>query len=159
MRSHFYGLEIAKSALQAHQAAINVTGHNISNSSTVGYSRQVPHFTQKINTPAGIFVPSQLKSLGAGVGIDDILRVRDTFIDIQIRQESRTMAYWKIIDDGLEQIEVIFSEPREGGLTQVLDRFWNAWQDLSKFPESDATRALVAETADILSGAFHHVSD
>ncbi|HSV31409.1 MAG TPA: flagellar hook-associated protein FlgK [Atribacteraceae bacterium] len=159
MRSQFYGLEAARSALQAHQAAINVTGHNIANSNTTGYTRQVPDLQQRITSPIGLFVPPHFKSLGSGVGIADIRRSRDRFIDIQIRQEARTGSFWKTIDEGLGQIEVIFSEPNDGGLSKVFDRFWNTWQDLSKYPESEATRALVIETADMLAGAFGHISD
>ena len=156
MSNAFFGLEIAKKALQAQQAAMDVTGHNIANSNTVGYTRQSPKFTQETVSSGGLFVLPHLRNLGAGVSITEVQRLRDKFIDLQIRQESRTASYWKTVDDGLAQIEVIFGEPQEGALSEIFDRFWNTWQELAKSPESQAARALVAETANLLSTAFNH---
>ncbi|MBC7216850.1 MAG: flagellar hook-associated protein FlgK [Candidatus Caldatribacterium sp.] len=157
MRTIFLGLEIARKALQTHQAAMNVTAHNIANANTVGYTRQVPHLVQETVPLSGLFVPPHLKNIGLGVDVDEIRRMRDKFIDLQIRQESRTGAYWNTIDQGLEQIEVIFGEPsEESGLSQIFDRFWNTWQELAKFPESQASRVLVAETGSLLAQALNH---
>lgn len=157
MRTIFLGLEIARKALQTHQAAMNVTAHNIANANTVGYTRQVPHLVQETVPLSGLFVPPHLKNVGLGVDVDAIQRMRDRFIDLQIRQESRTGAYWNAIDKGLEQIEVIFGEPNEeSGLSQIFDRFWNTWQELAKNPESQASRVLVAETGNLLAQALNH---
>ena len=156
MSNAFFGLEIAKRALQAQQVAMDVTGHNIANSNTVGYTRQSPKFSQETVSSGGLFVLPHLRNLGAGVSVNEVQRLRDKFIDLQIRQESRTASYWKTIDEGLEQIEVIFGEPQEGALSEIFDRFWNTWQELAKSPESQAARALVAETANLLSTAFNH---
>lgn len=157
MRTIFLGLEIARKALQTHQAAMNVTAHNIANANTVGYTRQVPHLSQETIPLSGLFVPPHLKNIGLGVDVDAIRRMRDRFVDLQIRQESRTGAYWNTIDKGLEQVEVIFGEPsEESGLSQIFDRFWNTWQELAKSPESQASRVLVAETGNLLAQALNH---
>ena len=74
---------------------------------------------------------------------------------MQIRQESRTASYWKTIDEGLEQIEVIFENRKK----ELCRRFLTALEyleELAKSPESQAARALVAETANLLSTAFNH---
>jgi flagellar hook-associated protein 1 FlgK len=154
MRSAFYGLEIAKKALQAQQVAMDIAGHNIANANTVGYTRQLPKFTQQTNPIGGLFVPPHLKNLGSGVLVDEIRRIRDRYLDLQLRQESRSATYWETIDKGLEQIEVIFGEPNEGGLSKVFDNFWNTWQELAKSPESSAARSLVLEAGDLLAKAF-----
>ena len=156
MRTIFLGLEIARKALQAHQAAMNVTSHNIANANTPGYTRQVPHLLQETVPLSGLFVPPHLKNIGLGTDVDEIRRMRDKFLDLQIRQESRTGAYWNTIDKGLEQVEVIFGEPGESGLSQIFDRFWNTWQELAKSPESQASRVLVAETGSLLAQALNH---
>ncbi len=54
---------------------------------------------------------------------------------------------------------MIFGEPQEGALSEIFDRFWNTWQELAKSPESQAARALVAETANLLSTAFNHTDN
>ncbi|MGQ9472933.1 MAG: flagellar hook-associated protein FlgK [Candidatus Caldatribacteriaceae bacterium] len=155
MPSEFYGLEIAKRTLQAQQVAMNISGHNIANSNTVGYTRQVPRFTQQTTASIGLFTLPYLKNLGSGVLIDEVQRIRDRYIDLQIRQESRRESYWKTMDDGLEQIELIFGEPSESGLSRIFDSFWNTWQELAAAPESSAARTLTLETADLLAKAFN----
>lgn len=155
MPSEFYGLEIAKKTLQAQQVAMDITGHNIANSNTVGYTRQVPRFTQQATASIGVFTLPYLKNLGSGVLIDEVQRIRDRYIDLQIRQESRRETYWEAMDSGLEQIELIFGEPAESGLSGIFDSFWNTWQELAVAPESYAARVLTLETADLLTRAFN----
>ena len=62
MRSTWHGLETAKRALFANQAALNTTGHNIANSSTPGYSRQRANF----ETTASLEYPGLTRSVEAG---------------------------------------------------------------------------------------------
>ncbi|WP_162868691.1 flagellar basal body protein, partial [Klebsiella pneumoniae] len=45
MPSTFHSIETAKRSLFTQSAALNTTGHNISNANTAGYSRQVVHMT------------------------------------------------------------------------------------------------------------------
>lgn len=155
MGSEFYGLEIAKKTLQAQQLAMNISGHNIANSNTVGYTRQVPKFTQQTSTPVGLFTLPYIKNISSGVVLEEVQRIRDRYLDLQIRQESRRAAYWEAMDEGLGQIELIFGEPGESGLSSIFDSFWNTWQELAAAPESSAARVLVSETANLLAGAFN----
>ena len=46
MPGTFFGLEIGRRGLQTHQRALDVTGHNLANASTEGYTRQEAVFTQ-----------------------------------------------------------------------------------------------------------------
>ena len=74
--STFFGLNIARLGMQAQQKGLEVTGHNIANANTEGYSRQVAHMTP---TPA---IPYAFKGmLGTGVVVDEIKRIRDLFLD------------------------------------------------------------------------------
>ncbi|MGC8778081.1 MAG: flagellar hook-associated protein FlgK [Candidatus Caldatribacteriaceae bacterium] len=155
MGSEFYGLEIAKKTLQAQQLAMNISGHNIANSNTVGYTRQVPKFVQQTSSPIGFFTLPYIKNVSSGVTLEEVQRIRDRYIDLQIRQESRRGAYWTALDKGLEQIELIFGEPDESGLSGIFDSFWNTWQELAAAPESSAARVLVSETANLLAKAFN----
>ncbi len=155
MRNSFYGLEIAKKALQSQQVAMHITGHNIANANTVGYTRQVPQFTQQTTSTIGLFLPLHLKNLGSGVLVEEVKRIRDQYLDLQIRQESRAGAYWRAVDQGLEQIEIIFGEPGESALSSIFDTFWNTWQELATSPESSAARALVVENGDLLAKALN----
>jgi len=157
MRTTFFGFEIARRALQAHQQALEVTGHNIANANTDGYTRQqaVLGATEPFPMPA-YNRPLITGQMGTGVRVEMISRMRDAFIDSQIREQNLTLGQWEAKESSLQQVEVIFNEPSEGGLGNLFSQFWGAWQDLSKYPESLVTRATVREEGVTLANAINH---
>lgn len=156
MPGTFFGIETAKRALWATQTALDTTGHNISNANTPGYSRQVANLvaTEPYAMP-GFTRTGEPQQLGTGVMVASVDRMRDVFLDWQLRQETQTKGYWQSMNTGLNQVELILDEPSESGLRGVLDEFWSALQDLSKQPESLAVRAVVREKAQTLTELFH----
>lgn len=153
--SNLLSLEIGKRAIMTSQTALSITGHNISNANTEGYSRQVANLvaTRPYYTPS-LTNSSRIGQLGTGVEIASITRMRDAFLDGQIRNELKTTGYWSSIQDTLSQIEVILNEPTDNGLRGVMDQFWEAWQDLAANPESESVRAVVAERGSAMADAF-----
>ena len=157
MRSTFAGLQMGLRALQAHQMGLNVTGHNIANANTEGYSRQRvnlvpsnPYTVPAFNKPLS---PGQI---GTGVQVAEIVRMRDDFIEMQLRLESQTTGHWQVLMDGYEQIEMIFNEPSDTGISTMLTDFWKAWQQLSLTPSDLAARAVVRQTGALLADAIRH---
>ncbi len=152
------GLETGKRAIVVQQLALQTTGHNISNANTVGYTRQMVNMeaARPFCTP-GIPSSSGVGQIGTGVAAGSINRIRDEFIDLQIRKESRSLGYWDTILDGMEQIEIIIKEPSDTGLRSVMDQFWQAWQDLTVNPESEAVRSVVVERGTALAETFNHM--
>lgn len=153
----FFGINIGVKALRAQQTAISVTGHNIANANTSGYSRQVANMQAGFAIP----VPSNNRwkgagQLGTGVEISEVKRIRDHFIDWQIRAESGVLNEWQTRHDTLSQIETVFLEPSATGISTLMSAFWNSWQELSKFPESSPVRTTVKETGIALAEAFRH---
>lgn len=157
MRSAFFGLEIAKRSLFTHQHSLNVTGHNIANANTEGYSRQrgihaatYPQFSYSLNRPtfAGI--------TGTGVEMQEIRRMRDQFIDRDFRNENQIFGEWETKRDILQKIEYIFNEPSDSGIRSVLDEFWNSFQELSKNPENPTVRAVVHQRGIALAKTINH---
>lgn len=153
----FGGLEIGKRSIMTHQAALNVTGHNVASVNTPGYTRQSPNIvtTRPWHTPM-LTGNSQVGQFGTGVDVASIDRLRDTFLDGQIRQENRTAGYWTSMQESLARIEVILNEPSKTGLRGVMDQFWESWQDLSANPESEAVRSVVAQRGLTVAEAFRH---
>jgi len=151
------GIEIGKRSIVTQQVALDVTGHNIANANTTGYTRQAANVvtTNPWHTPM-MTGNAKVGQLGTGVEVTDIQRYRDSFIDGQIRNETRTQGYWTQMQEGLTQIEGILNEPNEDGLRGVMDNYWKAWQDLSASPESVSARSVVAERAMSMCESFNH---
>lgn len=160
MRSTFQGLETARRGMFTQQTALQVTGHNISNANTPGYTRQRVNFTQTEPYPAAAMnrpnIPGQM---GTGVQAGTIQRVREGFLDTQFREENNKFGYWNTRSEALAKMEDIMNEPSENGLSKTLDRFWQSLQDLSVNPEDDGARSVVRQRGVAVSETFNYLSN
>lgn len=157
MLSTFFGLETAQRALQAQQAALDVTGNNISNANTSGYTRQIVNL--KTTDPLTVQGLGQAIQVGTGVTVGEITRTRDAFLDSQYRARSSQAGYWAERQDSLQQVEATLNEPSDSGLQSSLAQFWNAWSDLANNPESTAARTVVTERAIGLTDSLHNLAE
>lgn len=156
MSSTFFGLELSRRALASQQAALNITGHNIANANTPGYTRQIANLTA--TTPDTIPIAGRNLSLGSGVTLDTITRARDAFVDRQFRGETSKQQYWTAKQDSLTKVEDVLNEPSDYSLSNDMNQLWVAWSDLSKGPENSGARSVVKERAQTLIDSFHAIS-
>lgn len=156
MGSTFFGLELSRRALASQQAALNVTGHNIANANTQGYTRQIANLvTTTPETTAGF---GRNLTVGTGVTLDTITRARDAFVDRQFRWETSKQQYWTAKQDSLTKVEDVLNEPSDNSLSNDLNQFWVAWSDLSKDPQNAGARAVVKERALTLTDSLHAIA-
>jgi flagellar hook-associated protein 1 FlgK len=143
--SSFTGLSIVIKGLYAQQRALDVTGHNIANVNTEGYARQ----RAVMETAQPAQVPGGRGMLGRGVEIQQIERIRNTFLDVKFWGENTVLGEWSSKSQLLTEIEMVFNEPSDAGLNTVIDNFFSALQDLSNGEKaSDLTvRETVRQTA------------
>jgi flagellar hook-associated protein 1 FlgK len=159
--STFHGIELLKRALFANEALINTTGHNISNANTPGYSRQQVQLTEY----APIFTPDGTRAvtagqMGTGVDMTDITRVRNVFLDQQYRNNNSTLQQWTQIQTELNQIQAVFNEPSDTGISTVMSQFFNAWAQLGTPQSADdpSARSVVLQRAEELTNSFNSTS-
>ncbi len=153
--STFFGLNISRLGLQAQQKALEVTAHNIANANTPGYSRQ----TARMVTTTPLPYAGGKGMLGSGVKVAEIARIRDEFLDMQIRKEMQTMGQWTARSQVLDQIEIVFMEPSETGFNAVLSNFFESWQELSLNPEGTPVRAALVEKSNALVNSIKHINE
>lgn len=147
-----YGImSLAGSALLTQQKAINVTGNNIANVNTPGYSRQ--KLILQNQTP----LQSSVGPMGNGVDALSVERVYDRFLGIQINNESENLGRWEAKKGGLEMAEVIFNESGDFGLNKSLSDFWGAWQNLTNDPSGYNERVVVQARSDVMAGNFNRI--
>src|SRR3954453_5085361 len=108
MPSTFLGLETALRGLTADQRSIDTTGHNIANAQTPGYSRQVAELQA---TPALPMYPKG--DLGTGVTGAQYQRIRDPFIDTQLRAQTMRQGFSQVQQSGRNQVEASLAEPSD----------------------------------------------
>jgi len=126
--------------------AINVTGSNIANVNTEGYSRLRPIF-QSVGTKDATSNEEQI-----GVKIAEIQRMYDKFLDSQIVAHESAVGSATARRNLLSQIEGIMNESAGGGINDALSRFWNAWDDLSVNPSGKPQRDILIAAAQGLAG-------
>jgi flagellar hook-associated protein 1 len=141
-------LSVGTSALLAQQRAINVTGNNIANVNTPGYSRQV------LNLQTGTPTESPIGTVAFGVNATDVERVYDRFLGVQLDTETSGLGRWQAQQGMLDRVEVVFDESGGYGLNQALTEFWNGWQDLSMNPSGTVERTVLAGDAQNLADAI-----
>lgn len=136
-------LHIAKEGLLTHQKTIQVTGHNISNANTEGYSRQR---TRLVTAEPVQHLPGQL---GLGVKVAEIKRVVDKFLNNQIYEETETYGRYDTQKAVLEKVEMVFSGEY---FNSLFSKFWNAWEDLANNPQGRGERtSLLGISEEVVS--------
>lgn len=147
MSSTFRGLGIGVSAIFSNQRALDVTGHNISNVNTPGYTRQVISNSSAFYQKLGQSGNGKLMQLGYGVDVQEIKQYRDEFLDKKFKKENTELGYWASRYSSIEELETIFSDNSEDGLQTVMNNFWNSWEHLSKPTGGLTARSMVKENA------------
>lgn len=140
-------LSIGKTSLLANQKALEVTGNNIANVNTPGYSREVPVFGE---------YPSLLMggiAVGNGAYVSQVSRDHDVFLARQLQSKNTSLGEEAGKSAPLAEIESIL-DISENSLAGSIDRFFNAWQDLSEDPGDRVAREAVLQSGTQLAGAF-----
>lgn len=156
MGTSFSGIEMAKRAIASQSEALQTIGHNLSNVNTEGYSRQrvemkatIPLYDPALNREER---PGQI---GQGVETTSITRIRDELLEGRIDAMASGESYWAARDKYVLQLEKAHNEPAELSIRTRMDKFWEAWQDLSLHPDETASRKAVLERGSALTDAIH----
>jgi flagellar hook-associated protein 1 FlgK len=155
--STFSGLNTATTALWAQQRGMDVTGQNIANVNTAGYSRQ----RAELQSVGGNTVPavySVSNQVGQGVNADTVSRIRDGFLESRALTERANSAQRVAESDGLTQIESAFREPGDTGVQSMLSDLWDGWSDVVNHPEDLAARSQLLQRAQTLAAGLRTTS-
>jgi len=145
--------EVGRKGLRGQLFALNVTGNNIANVNTEGFSRRKVNLvtSEPFITYEGIF--------GTGVDAKGVRRYRDALVDRQVRNAYEEVGQQEIKERILKQIETIYNEPAEKGIRGLLSQFFDNFQELANDPENVTTRYNVREQARVLIDALHRIDN
>ncbi len=139
MAGIFYGLEIARRGLTVSQRAITLTGHNVANADTEGYTRQrlviESIYPKTGNRFSGTF------AIGGGADTKCIEQMRSDYLDRQLRGEYSALGQWSTRSEELQFVESILDETSTtGSLSAVLADFYKSISKLTTEPDSSEVR-------------------
>lgn len=143
-RSTFAGFTTATLALAASQRALDVTGQNISNINTDGYTRQRLDLASISPTGHGYFQTQTDCRVGQGVEMTGIIRIRDPFIDIQYRTQLAKVGTIDAQDAALSKVGNIFDETDKEAVRAALNAVVT---QLEKMSQSDSSNQGASDTA------------
>jgi flagellar hook-associated protein 1 FlgK len=148
MSINFSAMEIGRRALNANQLGINITGQNISNVNTPGYTRQRVQLTEAAPTGVSGY------AVGAGVTIAGVRNFRDSFIESRIQTETGIAGRLSAQRDALAPVETALQGTDNGGLQNAINNFFGSFRDLEANPGSVSLRAVVAQRGSAVASAF-----
>ncbi|NNL68313.1 MAG: flagellar hook-associated protein FlgK [Myxococcales bacterium] len=151
MAGLFGVLDVAQRGLAVTQQGIRVSGHNIANVGTPGYSRQ----RQILETTPPVADPSG--NLGTGVEQRSIERITDDFIQSQLLDQGSRAASTDAQARALSLVEQVLNEQQGEGVATALSRLYDAFSDLASTPApgAPAEREAVRSSAEALIQTLH----
>ena len=145
MRSSFSGLEIGKSALVMSQLGLDVTGHNIANVDTKGYTRQrIISTAYDPFASIGRALPVSQALIGQGVKVLIHDQIRSAYLDSRFRIQNSLTTYWQKRTENLSYLESFFDNlNEETSINFSIARFFEAVKVLAEDSVAGETRKLL----------------
>ena len=138
---------IGLSGLKSHQVALSVTGNNVANTNTAGYSRQEAIFVDNPSLFSGAGY------IGQGAAIETIRRLSEDFVIEQVRADTTVYSERSALKVQAESVDNLLASTTTG-LTPSLSRFFQAFQGAADDPTSVPQRQLLLTQAEGLVSRF-----
>lgn len=159
MASTFGILEAAKSGLSVSMENLKITGHNIANVNTTGYTRQRLILSAKeTDNSAYLIRPTSDNTIAQGVEVLDIQQVRSSYLDQQYRDLNADYSCSEYKSQALTYLEGLYNElDKDSGLTTSVEDFFSALNTFSSDTSSKEYRTNVQQQALSMTQNFNNV--
>ncbi len=152
-------IELTRRSFQANTAAINTVGQNIANEQTEGYRRRRIEMRAESINSRGLQIQTPLNtSLGLGVSIQSIDSVRDQLLASSAWEARSGLGAADEEARLLSAVENLLPVNVDGSISDVLNRFWNAWSDLANNPEDIGVRQSLLARGNALTSTLNRVA-
>lgn len=151
-------LNIAQGALSAHEKAISVVSHNVSNMNTEGYHKQRVNFqARNIAGAIGNDPNNQIRANG-GVRIANVMRYNDDYLNNYYREQLSQKNMLEQQLGNLDDLAEIFNDLDGQGMDAALGNFYEALNNLNQYPASSTARENFIQTAKSLTALMNSKS-
>lgn len=144
-------LQLGANGIRLYQSALKTVSNNIANASTPGYSRQTTVISEATPVPLDRFY------VGTGALVDRIARAYDGALEASLRDSSSDLSAQGPMIAYTNRVLDIFGS-QAVGLTDALDKFFTAAENLSVDPASSTLRTLFLNEAEGLAARFNELS-
>lgn len=158
LRPTFLGFKTASSALRVSQALMDVTGQNMANSETKGYTRQRLDINSVSINARNLKYGLPGPVIGQGVTALGNSQYRDPFLDLKYRAEAAKAGGEGVKLDALGDIEAILDEITKDGLGTQFSDLAAQLQSLTQSPSDPVLEGVVRTSASLLCQIFNNAS-
>lgn len=147
-------------ALNANQKGLDITGQNIANVNTQGYTRQELNLSA-IPASYGDYQYSEPFSaqVGQGVNVDSVTQTRDSFLDSQYLKQNSADSTLNTSLSALTDLENVFDETNTNGLNATLSDFKSKLQSFSSNVSSVEDANLLRSSAQEVTQVLNQYAD
>ena len=154
----FYGLNIGLSGLNSAQAAQTVTGNNISNAGTAGYTSETADIQTGVPGPTtGPSDGNIASTYGGGAIVNTITRTSNQYLDAQVQNAQSESSAQTALSTSLGDVQNSFNEPSTTGINAAISGFFTSIDNLQNNPSSVGVRSTVVDSAAALAQTIQTV--
>lgn len=157
-RSTFAGFTTAQLAMASSQRALDVTGQNISNINTNGYTRQRVDLVSLNLRGGSPYSTNPGSKVGYGVEITGISQIRDPFLDVQYRNQIAKVGTADAHQTTLDELGNIFDETDKDALKKAFSDLSSSLDQLSANAGSTEFDSIVRSRCQVLLNYIHQKS-
>ncbi len=155
LRATFSGFSVARGAMGASQKALDVTGQNISNVYTEGYTRQRLDQVSFASGYGNFASTNYVAQIGNGVLVTGVSQVRDPYLDIQYRNQMANVGAADAKASVLEEIESVFDETMKSAIKDAFSDLESKLLDLANSTGAELDDSIVRSSMQSLVSLFH----
>ncbi|RKP45357.1 flagellar hook-associated protein FlgK [Pararobbsia silviterrae] len=144
-------IQIGSTGLNAAQYGLSVTGNNIANASTTGYSREVVDYSESTGQNFGAGY------LGSGVNVVTVQRQYAEYLNQQLNAAVAQGGMLTTYNSSAEQLNDIVSDPT-AGITTSLTTLASGLSTVANSPSDTSARAAALGDINSLTTQFNEVT-
>lgn len=165
LRATFAGFSTALSAMQANQKRLDITGQNLANMNTTGYTRQTLEASSlNYTNPVSKYMSANDLTVGFGVSMDRISQIRDPYLDAQYRTQMAKSSYQDGIQVALDSLADVLDESTIQGITNAFNDIQTTLTDMQDGPKGidpvyeSELRSRMQALTNLLNEAAGHIA-
>ena len=143
--------------MQTQQRALEIAANNVANANTPGYTRQSADMTT-LGATVDPAIWSTSTGDGSGVQISSVSRFRDAFLEIQAGLQHGSLANLDQANATLQQVQNVFGEPSDNGISAQMSNFWSAWDSVANNPADNGARSVLLSSASTVASTINSVA-
>lgn len=135
-------LNVARTGLNAAQIAVENVSNNIANENTAGYKKRVVQLSE--------IEQMDSQFTGRGVNASSAYRITSQYMYDKLMSENTKSNYYDKLSNMLSNVESIFAETADSGLSADLNRYYQAVENLRTNPNSQVYKTTLQTQGSIV---------